>query len=129
MKSEDIFKMLDATIEETTHRFAHCINSLTSKMLIYDGCNVINGVEIVKDEDNETISSEMYDKMEKVENHFFKAFANLLIAKELLGKELTLPELMIKKQYQDELVETMEMYREFKNAEDILNDDSTTENN
>lgn len=122
MKSVDILKFLDGTIEEVSHLFAHCINLITSKMIIHDGYNVIDGVEIIKDEDNEKIDSETYDKFEKTENYLFKAFANLLMAKEILGKELTLPELMIKNQYQQELVESMEMYREFKNAEEILND-------
>ena len=117
MESVDIFKFLDETIDDVTHLFAHCINLITSKMLIHDGYT-----EIVKDEDNEEIDSETYDKFEKTENHFFKAFANLLMAKEILGKELTLPETMIKNQYQQELFESMEMYREFKNAEEILND-------
>ena len=120
MKSVDILKFLDGTIEEVSHLFAHCINLITSKMIIHDGYNVIDGVEIIKDEDNEKIDSETYDKFEKTENYLFKAFANLLMAKEILGKELTLPELMIKNQYQQELVESMEMYREFKNAEEIL---------
>ena len=57
----------------------------------------------------------------------FNAFGNIIKAKEELGEQLDVPEMMIKMQYETEMAEAMEMYRDYKNAEDILNDGNEEE--
>ena len=123
MKSEDIKKLVSNTISECSQMLANCINELTQKIIIADGDNVDeNGIIVIKDEDHEEITDETYEKFSRIENLLFNAFGNIVKAKEELGEQLEVPELMIKMQFEAEMAEAMEMYRDYRNAEDILND-------
>lgn len=125
MKVEDIKKLVSNTISECSQMLANCINELTQKIIIADGDNVDeNGIIIIEDEDHEEITDETYEKFSRIENLLFNAFGNIVKAKEELGEQLEVPELMIKMQFETEMAEAMEMYRDYKNAEDILNDDN-----
>ena len=128
MKSEDIIKLVSESIAEMSPLFANCINELTQKMIIADGDNVDeNGIILIEDKDHEEITDETYEKFVRVENLLFNAFGNLIKAKEELGETLDFHELMLKLQYESEIAEAMEMYRDYKNAEDILNDGNEEE--
>lgn len=125
MKVEDIKKLVSNTISECSQMLANCINELTQKIIIADGDNVDeNGIIVIEDEDHEEITDETYEKFSRIENLLFNAFGNIVKAKEELGEQLEVPELMIKMQFETEMAEAMEMYRDYKNAEDILNDDN-----
>ena len=123
MKSEDIKKLVSNTISECSQMLANCINELTQKIIIADGDNVDeNGIIVIKDEDHEEINDGTQEKFSRIENLLFNAFGNIVKAKEELGEQLEVPELMIKMQFEAEMAEAMEMYRDYRNAEDILND-------
>lgn len=128
MKLEDIKKLVSDAIATISPMLANCINELTQKMIIADGDNVDeNGIIIIKDEDHEEITDETYEKLARTENLLFNAFGNIIKAKGELGEQLDVPEMMIKMQYETEMAEAMEMYRDYKNAEDILNDGNEEE--
>ena len=127
MKVEDILNLFEKNVKLISPLFARMINILTEKMMIATGDNIItdedgNTIKIVEDTDNEEVSDETYEKLSRTENFLFNSFANLIKAKEALGFELELPETILKNQYDAEMSETMEMYREFRNTEEILND-------
>lgn len=128
MKVEDIINLVSETISEVSPMLANSINELTQKMMIANGDNVDeNGIIVIEDNDNEEIDDETYEKLSKTENLLFNAFGNIIKAKEAIGQELEIPEFLIKMQYETEIAEAMEMYREYKNAEDILNDGNEKE--
>lgn len=128
MKVEDIINLVSETISEVSPKLANSINELTQKMMIANGDNVDeNGIIVIEDNDNEEIDDETYEKLSKTENLLFNAFGNIIKAKEAIGQELEIPEFLIKMQYETEIAEAMEMYREYKNAEDILNDGNEKE--
>lgn len=122
MKTEDIFETVIDTISNIEVPISHCINILTQKMMIANGDNIIDGVEIIKDEDNEEIDDEMYEKLQSVENRLFYAFGYLVKAKQALGVELDIPEQILVTQFESEMAESLEMYRDFRNTEEILHD-------
>ena len=127
MKINDILNSLEKNVNLMSPLFARMIHILTEKMMIATGDNVItdeygNAINIVEDTDNEEISDEIYEKLSRTENFLFNSFANLIKAKEALGFELEFSETMVKNQYDAEMSEIMEMYREFRNTEEILND-------
>lgn len=122
MKTEDIFEKVIDTVSEIEVPISHCINILTQKMMIANGDNIIDGVEIIKDEDNEEIDDEMYEKLQSVENRLFYAFGYLVKAKQALGVELDIPEQILVTQFESEMAESLEMYRDFRNTEEILHD-------
>ena len=129
MKINDIYKMVSETIETMTPVFAECINILTEKILISNGENIDeNGIVIIEDFDHEEITDEDFEKITKIENFLFNSFGNLIKAKESLGEELNVTDAMIKLQYETEMAEALEMYREYKNTEDILNEENNTKN-
>lgn len=125
MKTEDIFDLIEKNIQTLSPVFANMIQHLTEKMMIADGNNIIkddngNVLHMITDEDKEDIDDETYDKLSHVENFLFNAFANIIKAKEAMEIELELPEMILKTQYDAEMNEAMEMYREFRNTEEIL---------
>ena len=127
MKIEDILNLLEKNVILISPLFARMINILTEKMIIATGDNIItdengNTIKIVEDTDNEEVSDETYEKLSRTENFLFNAFANLIKAKETIGLELDFAEIALKNQYDFEMQETFEIYREFKNTEEILND-------
>lgn len=122
MKTEDIFEKVIDTISNIEVPISQCINILTQKMMIANGDNIIDGVEIIKDEDNEEIDDEMYEKLQSVENRLFYAFGYLVKAKQALGVELDIPEQILVTQFESEMAESLEMYRDFRNTEEILHD-------
>lgn len=124
MKIDELLDRTNDFISDISVDFARLISDLSGKIMIANGDNIAeDGTVIVEDEDNEEISDEMLEKISVVEHCLFNAFGNVIHAKEALGCELSLPEVLIKNQYESEMVESLEMYREYKNAEEILNDD------
>ena len=124
MKITEILNKTLNTINEVTPLLADCINVLSEKILIANGENVDNeGNVLYEDTDHEEVSDENLEKMSTVENQVFNALGNLIRAKEALGAKLEFHEVMLKTQYEYEMGEAMEMYREYKNMEEILNDD------
>lgn len=128
MKTEDLFKLVLEGIGNMTNILAMLMNELTEKLIIADGDNIgPDGQILIEDVDGEEIDNETYDKLCSVESHIFNAFGNIVKAKEAIGEELDIAELMLKTQYETEMAEAMEMYREFKNTEEILNGDDNKE--
>lgn len=123
MKITEILNKTLNTINEVTPLLADCINVLSEKILIANGENVDNeGNVLYEDTDHEEVSDENLEKMSTVENQVFNALGNLIRAKEALGAKLEIHEVMLKAQYEYEMGEAMEMYREYRNMEEILND-------
>lgn len=125
MKTEDLFKLVLEGIGNMTNILAMLMHELTEKLIIAEGDNIgPDGQILIEDVDGEEIDDETYDKLCSVESHIFNAFGNIVKAKEAVGEELDIAELMLKTQYETEMAEAMEMYREFKNTEEILNGDN-----
>lgn len=125
MKVLEILNKSLETINNVSPLLADCINELTNKIIIAKGENIDeNGNVIIQDTDNEDINEEMLSKMSNVETCFFNALANLIKAKEFLGTKLEFHEVMFKTQYEYEMSEAMEIYRECRNMEEILNDEN-----
>lgn len=127
MKTEELFKLVSDTINTMSIGFASIVSELTQKMMLADGENVLPDGTVLVEDDGEEIDDETYDKLSKIETSMFNSFGNLLKAKEALGEELDFGETMLKMQYESEMAEAMEMYREFKNTEEILNENGDKE--
>ena len=115
MTNQELFSKISNAIPPISIIFAELINELTYKLMMEES----NEQEVHEELDEDT-----YNKMSKIETSLFNSFANLIKVKEALGEELDFGEVMLKIQYDNEMAEAMEMYREFKNTEEILNDDN-----
>lgn len=132
MKVEEIFELIEKNYELMSPIFANMINKITEKLIACGDSELVDdsGNKIIITNDNkEEIDEENYEILGKTENFLFNAFANLIKAKETIGLELDFAEIALKNQYDFEMEETFEIYREFKNTEEILNDgeDDTTD--
>ena len=125
MKVEEIFELIEKNYELMSPILANMINKITEKLIACGNSELVddNGNKIIITNDNdEEIDEENYEILSRTENFLFNAFANLIKAKEIIGLDLDFAETALKNQYDFEMEETFEMYREFKNTEEILND-------
>ena len=121
MKINEIKEYLNNTINELIPLIAECDQLLSEKLVAID--------EDLKDNvDNETFEENEYNALCNVEHMLFYALGNIISAKAELGENLELHELATKQQYESEMIDVMEMYRDYKNTEEILNGDSETKN-
>ncbi len=121
MKINEIKEYLKNTINELIPLIAECDQLLSEKLVAIDE-NLNDTV------DNETVEDDVYNNLCNIEHMLFYALGNMVSAKAELGENLELPELATKQQYESEMIDVMEMYREYKNTEEILNGDSETKN-
>ena len=121
MKINEIKEYLKNTINELIPLIAECDQLLSEKLVNIDE-NLNDTV------DNETVEDVVYNNLCNVEHMLFYALGNMVSAKAELGENLELHELATKQQYEGEMIDVMEMYREYKNTEEILNGDSETKN-
>lgn len=121
MKINEIKEYLKNTINELIPLIAECDQLLSEKLVAIDE-NLNDTV------DNETVEDDVYNNLCNIEHMLFYALGNMVSAKAELGENLEFPELATKQQYESEMIDVMEMYREYKNTEEILNGDSETKN-
>ena len=121
MKINEIKEYLKNTINELIPLIAECDQLLSEKLVNIDE-NLNDTV------DNETVEDDVYNNLCNIEHMLFYALGNMVSAKAELGENLELHELATKQQYEGEMIDIMEMYRDYKNTEEILNGDSETKN-
>ena len=121
MKINEIKEYLKNTINELIPLIAECDQLLSEKLVNIDE-NLNDTV------DNETVEDDVYNNLCNIEHMLFYALGNMVSAKAELGENLELHELATKQQYEGEMIDVMEMYRDYKNTEEILNGDSETKN-
>jgi len=121
MKINEIKEYLKNTINQLIPLIAECDQLLSEKLVAIDE-NLNDTI------DNETVEEDVYNNLCNIEHMLFYALGNMVSAKAELGENLELHELATKQQYESEMIDVMEMYREYKNTEEILNGDSETKN-